>query len=66
MQYYEESHLWGFDYEWYGQVNLAKPCPFWADDSRCALPDCSVAECKETELPEALRGKSRAPDKNKR
>lgn len=24
-----------------------KPCPFWSDDSRCALKDCHVQSCTE-------------------
>ncbi|XP_055956793.1 ERO1-like protein beta [Patella vulgata] len=39
----------------YFKVNLKKPCPFWPDDSRCALKDCHVDKCKEEEVPIALK-----------
>ncbi|GFO27479.1 ero1-like protein beta, partial [Plakobranchus ocellatus] len=32
-------------------VNLQKDCPFWSDDSRCALKDCHVNFCPEDEVP---------------
>ncbi|GFR61471.1 ERO1-like protein beta [Elysia marginata] len=35
----------------YFKVNLQKPCPFWSDDSRCALKDCHVNVCQEDEVP---------------
>lgn len=37
------------------RVNLNKPCPFWPDDGACAMKDCSVAACKEEELPEGIK-----------
>ncbi|XP_068730066.1 ERO1-like protein beta isoform X1 [Montipora capricornis] len=37
------------------RVNLNKPCPFWPDDGACAIKDCSVAACKEEELPEGIK-----------
>lgn len=29
----------------YLQVNLQKPCPFWEDNSHCAMRDCAVQPC---------------------
>jgi len=37
------------------RVNLNRQCPFWPDDGSCALKDCSVAACKEEELPEGIK-----------
>ena len=28
-------------------MNLNKECPFWADDSKCAMKDCAVDVCTE-------------------
>lgn len=36
-------------------MDLKKPCPFWPDDSRCALKDCHVDSCTEDELPLGLK-----------
>merc|ERR1712062_216816 len=35
----------------YFKVNLYKDCPFWTDDSRCALKDCAVDFCEWDEVP---------------
>ncbi|XP_005097920.1 ERO1-like protein alpha isoform X2 [Aplysia californica] len=35
----------------YFKVNLKKQCPFWSDDSRCALKDCHVDICQKDEVP---------------
>ncbi|CAL1542173.1 unnamed protein product [Lymnaea stagnalis] len=35
----------------YFKVNLKKTCPFWSDDSRCALKDCHVNVCKKDDVP---------------
>lgn len=35
----------------YFKVNLQKPCPFWSDDSRCALKDCHVDVCAQDQVP---------------
>ncbi|XP_061183412.1 ERO1-like protein beta [Saccostrea echinata] len=43
------------DYFRYFKVNLMKPCPFWSDDSRCALKDCHVQSCSEDQVPEGLK-----------
>ncbi|ESO90133.1 hypothetical protein LOTGIDRAFT_192261 [Lottia gigantea] len=44
----------------YFKVNLKKKCPFWHDDSRCALKDCHVDTCKEEEIPSAIKKGSSA------
>ncbi|KAL9954078.1 hypothetical protein ACROYT_G041570 [Oculina patagonica] len=41
------------------RVNLNRPCPFWPDDGACAIRDCSVAACKEEELPEGIKAEGR-------
>ncbi|CAN7984538.1 unnamed protein product, partial [Ixodes hexagonus] len=38
------------DYFRFFKVNLKHPCPFWTDDSRCTLRDCSVKTCSEVRL----------------
>ncbi|KAL1428088.1 hypothetical protein MTO96_016982 [Rhipicephalus appendiculatus] len=47
------------DYFRFFKVNLKRPCPFWPDDSRCALRDCSVTTCSEESLPKSIRGHER-------
>lgn len=48
------------------KVNLERPCPYWPDDSMCAVRDCSVCACEPDEVPplwraaDALRTNSRA------
>ncbi|XP_071165762.1 ERO1-like protein alpha isoform X3 [Mytilus edulis] len=44
------------DYFRYFKVNLKKTCPFWSDDSRCALKDCHVDMCNQDEIPPGLKG----------
>lgn len=46
------------DYFRYIKVDLNRGCPFWADDSRCALKDCSVQTCPEEQLPPGLKGQA--------
>ena len=36
------------------QVNLNKQCPFWSDDSRCAMRNCAVDVCSEVMLYNSL------------
>ncbi|CAI5997136.1 unnamed protein product [Closterium sp. NIES-64] len=38
-----------------GIVRLWCDCPFWPDDGMCHSRDCSVGECKDDEVPPALR-----------
>lgn len=42
----------------YFKVNLNKECPFWADDSRCAMKNCAVDICPEEQVPEGLKDKT--------
>ncbi len=34
---------------------IDKKCPFWADDMKCAIRDCSVCNCADNEIPPAWR-----------
>lgn len=43
------------DYFRYFKVNLNKECPFWEDDSRCAMKNCHVDVCSEDEVPKGLK-----------
>lgn len=47
----------------YWKVNLLKKCPFWEDDSKCAIRYCSVQPC--TDVPEGLKGRAADPNINK-
>ncbi|XP_034944457.1 ero1-like protein [Chelonus insularis] len=38
------------------KVNLKKECPFWADDSKCAIRYCHVQPCKVDDIPVGLKG----------
>lgn len=44
------------DYFRFYKVNLRKDCPFWADDSKCAMRSCHVHMCEEKDVPEGLKG----------
>lgn len=44
------------DYFRFYKVNLKKDCPFWTDDSRCAMRSCHVSTCEEKDIPEGLKG----------
>lgn len=44
----------------YYKVKLWCDCPFWPDDGMCALRDCSVCECPESEFPAAFRSSEHA------
>lgn len=39
--------LLGRDYFRFYKVNLNQNCPFWADDSKCAIRDCHVLPCQD-------------------
>ncbi|XP_046388501.1 ero1-like protein [Ischnura elegans] len=43
------------DYFRFYKVNLKRPCPFWADDSRCAIRHCHVEKCPEEDIPVGLK-----------
>ncbi|XP_054758734.2 ERO1-like protein alpha [Lytechinus pictus] len=40
------------------KVNLHRPCPFWSDDSRCAMKGCHVCPCSPDDLPCGLKEES--------
>jgi len=40
------------------KVNLKKNCPFWPDDSKCAMKFCHVQMCDQNEIPEGLKGET--------
>jgi ERO1-like protein beta len=39
----------------YFQVDLWRSCPFWEDDGQCAIRQCSVCECDESEIPQCWK-----------
>ncbi|KAJ4441485.1 hypothetical protein ANN_11340 [Periplaneta americana] len=39
-----------------GQVSLKQKCPFWTDDSRCAMRYCHIEPCLDADIPEGLKG----------
>ncbi|XP_061843963.2 ERO1-like protein beta isoform X1 [Nerophis lumbriciformis] len=43
------------DYFRYYKVNLKRPCPFWPDDGQCAIKDCHVEACPESEIPPGIK-----------
>lgn len=43
------------------KVNLNRKCPFWTDDSRCAMRYCHVEPCHEKDLPVGLKGRVVGP-----
>nr|XP_029718852.1 ero1-like protein [Aedes albopictus]XP_029718866.1 ero1-like protein [Aedes albopictus] len=44
------------DFFRYYKVNLMKECPFWVDDSKCAMRFCHVEQCEEKDIPPGLKG----------
>ncbi|KAJ8934535.1 hypothetical protein NQ318_012914 [Aromia moschata] len=46
------------DYFRFYKVNLRRPCPFWTDDSRCAMRYCHVKSCEEDDIPIGIKGKA--------
>lgn len=36
------------------KVNLHRECPFWPDDSKCAIRFCQVQNCEEQSIPKGL------------
>lgn len=36
------------------KVNLHRKCPFWPDDSQCAMRSCQVENCEEKNIPKGL------------
>lgn len=47
------------------KVNLKRSCPFWTDDSRCAIRYCHVESCEEEEIPIGLKGELKETKHNK-
>uniref|UniRef100_A0A8B9L401 Endoplasmic reticulum oxidoreductase beta n=1 Tax=Astyanax mexicanus TaxID=7994 RepID=A0A8B9L401_ASTMX len=43
------------DFFRYYRVNLMRPCPFWPDDSHCAIKDCHVEPCPESKIPVGIK-----------
>lgn len=39
------------DYFRFYKVNLKKECPFWVDDSRCAMKYCHIKTCTQESVP---------------
>lgn len=48
--------LLGNNYFRFYKANLKQSCPFWADDSKCAMKFCSVQSCEENDVPEGIKG----------
>lgn len=44
------------DYFRFYKVNLKKECPFWADDSRCAIKYCHIKTCSQESVPGYANG----------
>lgn len=44
------------DYFKFYKVNLKRDCPFWSDDSRCAIRFCHVETCNDADIPAGLKG----------
>lgn len=44
------------DYFRFYKVNLKKECPFWADDSRCAIKYCHIKTCTKESVPGYANG----------
>lgn len=55
MIYPRMKSLLSKNYFRFFKVNLKKNCPFWADDSRCAMRNCAVDVCTEEQLPDGLK-----------
>lgn len=44
------------DYFRFYKVNLKRECPYWTDDSRCAIRYCHVEACAQDSIPPGLKG----------
>lgn len=49
------------DYFRFYKVYLKRDCPFWTDDSRCAIRHCHVTACQEDEIPAGLKRYNQNP-----
>lgn len=47
------------DYFRFYKVNLKRDCPFWPDDSRCAIRYCRVEPCQDDDIPSGLKGRAK-------
>ncbi|KAM8710788.1 hypothetical protein ACLKA7_017423 [Drosophila subpalustris] len=45
------------------KVNLKQDCPFWPDDSRCAMRFCQVENCEEKAIPQGIKEKGEHREK---
>jgi len=45
------------------KVNLRQECPFWPDDSRCAMRFCQVENCEEQAIPQGIKDKGEHKEK---
>jgi len=45
------------------KVNLRQECPFWPDDSRCAIRFCQVENCEEQSIPQGIKDKGEHKEK---
>lgn len=48
------------DYFRFYKVNLKRKCPFWHDDSHCAMKYCHVEPCDEHTIPIGLKKTAKA------
>ncbi|EFA08867.1 ero1-like protein [Tribolium castaneum] len=53
------------DYFRFFKVNLKRECPFWHDDSKCAMKYCHVLPCGEGEVPQGIKGEGGRSDEAK-
>jgi hypothetical protein len=56
------SAITDMDYFRYVKLNLKKKCTLWADDTKCALRDCSIKFCEEADLPSVVDMERRGTD----
>ncbi|XP_059484734.1 ero1-like protein isoform X2 [Neocloeon triangulifer] len=50
------NSLLSHDYFKFYKVDLGRECPFWSDDSKCAIRYCHVETCGESDIPPGLKG----------
>ncbi|EDV95842.1 ero1-like protein [Drosophila grimshawi] len=46
------------------KVNLKQECPFWPDDSRCAIRFCQVENCEEQAIPDGIKDSGEHRDRS--
>ncbi|RZC42237.1 ERO1 domain containing protein [Asbolus verrucosus] len=47
------------DYFRFVKLNLRRECPFWVDDSKCAMRDCHVQPCGDQDVPVGIKGETK-------